>query len=820
MANPGADVSFIDQIKSASGQELEELLTTGYPNRNEVELEVMFFSIDLCVSNGLLDVAERYAADALEVGYWSPVSYEKAGYLELFRGNHDRAKANFEAGAELDPGHYPNQLGLFECAYLEGRYEDALEAANRILDWEGIYARDQFVKKLNTVADALYLQGQRAQLKNAYDYVDAAEGTPLTLLRKIDCMHKDGDHVGAYDELQRLGEETLADPWARCIAIEVLRDAGHVDKARELAATLFDMPEPHIHFVRTYLSCFSEDERADAALAAMTDVTGQPRDYPAGLEFMLTFRAGMIDQALLQLRDANPDDFRDLFYDILELAYKRMEAGALNDVGEITGLLEQINPSVFGLAMLMVNRHFLEQDWEAAAQVLERAEPSHHGEELELLLKRFELNCFTNNIEAADEIYAELRSMGTLPQSFLPPLLRFLAEKKDWDTLCEVVADEGIENLRFDQIGFVILRAYTKAGRLDELRDLIEMVPGWESLPDLCRLRVSVLDATSNTREDIDAALADPTVTANPIVRRRLELKRAIAPSLQRSDHPVVYFCTNTGYRCGSAVTVLSMLQNNPEIADAARVEIVTDEEDGLSAEVFAALGRELGCEISVVQVESFLRDFVKLDPAYGIFTSGYELSPSAYYRIFYAKHLHEQGDCGRALYFDSDIVIRGDLMALIDGDLAGQPLSARREIVRPEVVKAAEMHGMAAEDYFNSGVLALDMKHPEIGACLDRSIDAVIGDSDTLLFHDQCALNIGFKGKVNYLPIQYNFFAPPSITEADFDEEAKVLHFLDRPKPWEPEYDHWVGTDWLKAFEDFVPLIGRGLAGKLFWNR
>ena len=264
-------------------------------------------------------------------------------------------------------------------------------------------------------------------------------------------------------------------------------------------------------------------------------------------------------------------------------------------------------------------------------------------------------------------------------------------------------------------------------------------------------------------------------------------------------------------------VTVASLLQTNLGLLRGMRTVVVTDETDGLSAEVFGALGAATGCRMEVVGADGLLDDVERLDPSYGLFTSGTELAASAYYRIFYARHLLEAGEVTRAVYLDSDVLVRGDLSELFAWDLDGAPLAARREAVRPEVRQAAALHGMAPEAYFNSGVLALDLSHPEAGPALDASIHAVLDEGTTLLFHDQCALNIGFKGRVGYLPERFNHFLPPDLADGPVDADAAIVHFLDRPKPWEATYDHRAALDWLRSYETLVPLVGRTLAARLF---
>jgi lipopolysaccharide biosynthesis glycosyltransferase len=113
-------------------------------------------------------------------------------------------------------------------------------------------------------------------------------------------------------------------------------------------------------------------------------------------------------------------------------------------------------------------------------------------------------------------------------------------------------------------------------------------------------------------------------------------------------------------------------------------------------------------------------------------------------------------------------------------------PLVARAEEPRAGVRRATALHGLAGP-YFNSGVLRFALDHPAIGPALDRALAAAADPAVPLVFHDQCALNIGFEGLTAAMSERFNAFLWPE--QRAVPDDAAVLHFLDRPKPWEPLY-------------------------------
>jgi lipopolysaccharide biosynthesis glycosyltransferase len=192
----------------------------------------------------------------------------------------------------------------------------------------------------------------------------------------------------------------------------------------------------------------------------------------------------------------------------------------------------------------------------------------------------------------------------------------------------------------------------------------------------------------------------------------------------------------------------------------------------------------------------------------YGLFTSGHSLDLSAYYRIYFAKLLAKERVYRRAVYFDSDIVFQSTASAMLTMDLQGQPLAARLEVDRPEVRRAINVHKLQPARYFNSGVLIFDLLHYSLEKHLDDAIKAVSDPAVTLLFHDQCALNIGFNNNFHTLDEKYNRFVSRSSSNSDL-ENGCVLHFLDRPKPWDIGCSAKSAEIWYEKWQRLAEVIG-----------
>ena len=118
---------------------------------------------------------------------------------------------------------------------------------------------------------------------------------------------------------------------------------------------------------------------------------------------------------------------------------------------------------------------------------------------------------------------------------------------------------------------------------------------------------------------------------------------------------------------------------------------------------------------------------------------------------------------------------------------------------------------------YFNSGVLLFDLVHADLTTALDGAAAAITDESVTLLFHDQCALNLGFRDRFHRMGVEWNLPVGERTTLAQLPPGAAVLHFLDRPKPWSAAYDGECATLWLEEWAKAAELVGAETALEVF---
>lgn len=169
---------------------------------------------------------------------------------------------------------------------------------------------------------------------------------------------------------------------------------------------------------------------------------------------------------------------------------------------------------------------------------------------------------------------------------------------------------------------------------------------------------------------------------------------------------------------------------------------------------------------------------------------------------------------CDRALYLDTDILVRGDLAELFATDLgdahfAGVPNMLNQIPLRERISAQAELPEM--DWYVNAGVLVFNL------AAIRR--DGVAAKWQALLGRfegsvDQHILNHVSRGRIAFLPLKYNVclsnlelyrdgtahvFASPGECRRAF-EDPVIFHFTLRTKPWD-YCDLPFAHEWFRRF-------------------
>lgn len=196
------------------------------------------------------------------------------------------------------------------------------------------------------------------------------------------------------------------------------------------------------------------------------------------------------------------------------------------------------------------------------------------------------------------------------------------------------------------------------------------------------------------------------------------------------------------------------------------------------------------------VEVHFLCADVKNLE---NLFVSG-QLSRAAYLRLQMAELLPESVE--RAIYLDCDLVVLQDIATLWSMDLQQHPLGA---VVDYGIMashkdwkrKQRELGFEASDEYFNSGVLVVDVsawRRDNYGCKIIESVKKC-----DYQHHDQDALNVMFYKNWASIPLQWNVIPPvwnlfiKILCKAKFRKMAikarqdiAILHYAGGYKPWE----------------------------------
>ena len=199
-------------------------------------------------------------------------------------------------------------------------------------------------------------------------------------------------------------------------------------------------------------------------------------------------------------------------------------------------------------------------------------------------------------------------------------------------------------------------------------------------------------------------------------------------------------------------------------------------------------------------------------------------ISPATYYRLFVTGLLPESVD--KLIYLDCDIVVRGGLGDYWNIDISNRPLAAAYQQNswatntykgRKSSYERLDMDG--AVGYFNAGSLLINLKYWRENNVQDKLLSFLASHYDCIISHDQDILNGCFYKEV--LPISniwnFRYPMPPDYYGTQFidkhyirelTEQAVIVHYVNRPKPWEYACKHIYTKEYYK-YLDKTPFAG-----------
>ena len=242
-----------------------------------------------------------------------------------------------------------------------------------------------------------------------------------------------------------------------------------------------------------------------------------------------------------------------------------------------------------------------------------------------------------------------------------------------------------------------------------------------------------------------------------------------------------IFLTINSAYAPYAAASVHSLMQNT----DPKRYYRVIILHDGLNFVNRIRL-RSLVTKNCAIQFKKMTRSlYLKAIIAYCTKrqkgTGDFFSSAVYYYRAFipWMFPLYK-----KAVYIDSDTILRGDIGELFDTDLGDKVLAAMPD---PKVTVIPEFRdyvdnalGVPHSEYVNSGVQVMDLRKMRKMKYLTTMTDLIRKYDADLVAPDQDYLNVILRGQIVFLEPKWN--AEPV---SDLPKSVKLVHFNLFNKPW-----------------------------------
>jgi lipopolysaccharide biosynthesis glycosyltransferase len=157
-----------------------------------------------------------------------------------------------------------------------------------------------------------------------------------------------------------------------------------------------------------------------------------------------------------------------------------------------------------------------------------------------------------------------------------------------------------------------------------------------------------------------------------------------------------------------------------------------------------------------------------------------------AYYRLFFPGLI--VNPIRRLLYLDCDTIVTRSLRSLYQTSLGGHPVGAVYDTyVRNQPLIGIEEGG----EYFNSGVLLIDIEEWERQEISKRAAAYLTAHPEHIIYVDQCALNAVLRKNWKKLDSRFNLMyssLPEGMEKKEYDKFLSlnvVIHFT-LQRPWQ----------------------------------
>lgn len=262
-----------------------------------------------------------------------------------------------------------------------------------------------------------------------------------------------------------------------------------------------------------------------------------------------------------------------------------------------------------------------------------------------------------------------------------------------------------------------------------------------------------------------------------------------MTPPTEQSRTVNVAFGCDLRYLQPLAVAVRSVVET---ARDPRRIHfwVATNSMDENSIAPAALAAKTAGSQFTLLRLDELER-YLSDAPARG------HISAAAYYRLFLPELLPEH--VRKIVYLDCDVVVCRPIEDLWETNLGRHGIAA---VMKPRAREFADVGLREETDYFNSGVMVLDVYRWRERHIRQAALNFVATHPGRIHGHDQPALNHVFAGHWLRLDSRWNqqfkfFFHTAAYLGLkrselrQLREDPFIIHYTTGAKPWNSTSDH-----------------------------
>ena len=249
-----------------------------------------------------------------------------------------------------------------------------------------------------------------------------------------------------------------------------------------------------------------------------------------------------------------------------------------------------------------------------------------------------------------------------------------------------------------------------------------------------------------------------------------------------------VFFACDDNFVKFTYVTLTSIMENASKDYFYNFYILNTDIKDNMKEASKNVIKKYQNCKVEFVDVTSYITEMADRLPVRDYYSN------ATYYRLFIAE-MYPNLD--KAIYIDSDTIVKGDISKLYNVDLENNLVAACHEqaMVQNDVFgNYVNINlGLDRYNYFNAGVLVINCKLFRDECVLDQFSD-IITLYECKVTQDEDYLNIICKDRIKWVSDSWNTEIYGNIKFKD--EEINLIHYIMWHKPW-----HFTGVKYEEYF-------------------